>query len=99
MLTISAHNICLADLRVPMTNSRGMRLGKVVLQVLLVIIRLRTVRALLVLDLSCRVVGAGLLMWCQVLLCIEGLGTELALYNFLFIMGLHVTVKSALCGK
>ena len=76
-----------------------MGLTEMVFQVLLVVIRFGIVRTLLVLDLSCRVVGTGLLMRCQVLLCIEGLGTELALYNFLFIMSLQVTVQSALCGK
>ena len=86
-------------LRILMTSSWGMRLGEVVLQVLLVVICLRTVRALLVLDFSCRVAGTGLLMWCQVFLCIKGLRDKLTLHHILSIMGFEMAVKPSLCEE
>ena len=70
-----------------------------VLQVLLVVICLRTVRALLVLDLSSRIVGTCLLMWGQIFLGIKGLRAVLALDHILGIMGLKVAVKPSLCRK
>ena len=38
-------------------------------------------------------------MWCQVFLCIKGLGAKLTLHYILSIMGLEMAVKSPLCGE
>ena len=79
-------------LRIFPAGSGSVNVVNVVLQVLLVIVSLRTVGALLILDLTSWVIGTSFLMGCQVFLSIKGLGAVPAFHHFLFIMCFEVAV-------